>query len=56
MNPLKPVACASSNLPPADSPDAELVSLALAGNDLAFAQIMRHHNRLLFRTARQACR
>ena len=54
MNPLKPVACASSNLtaPAADSPDAELVSLALAGNDLAFAQIMRRHNRLLFRTAR----
>ncbi|MEO5607047.1 MAG: RNA polymerase sigma factor [Polaromonas sp.] len=54
MNPLKPVACASSNLtaPSADSPDAELVSLALAGNDQAFAQIMRHHNRLLFRTAR----
>ena len=54
MNPLKPVACALSNLtaPAADSPDAELVSLALAGNDLAFAQIMRRHNRLLFRTAR----
>jgi RNA polymerase sigma-70 factor, ECF subfamily len=32
--------------------DAELVSLALAGNDLAFAQIMRRYNRLLFRTAR----
>lgn len=32
--------------------DAELVSLATAGNDLAFAQIMRRHNRLLFRTAR----
>jgi RNA polymerase sigma-70 factor (ECF subfamily) len=34
------------------SSDAELVSLALAGNDLAFAQIMRRYNRLLFRTAR----
>lgn len=32
--------------------DAELVSLSIAGNDLAFAQIMRRHNRLLFRTAR----
>ena len=32
--------------------DAELVSLAIAGNDLAFAQIMRRYNRLLFRTAR----
>lgn len=34
------------------SSDAELVSLSLAGNDLAFAQIMRRYNRLLFRTAR----
>lgn len=34
------------------SSDAELVSLAMAGNDLAFAQIMRRYNRLLFRTAR----
>lgn len=34
------------------SSDAELVSLAAAGNDLAFAQIMRRYNRLLFRTAR----
>lgn len=33
-------------------PDAELVSLSIAGNDLAFAQIMRRYNRLLFRTAR----
>ncbi|MDO8250415.1 MAG: RNA polymerase sigma factor [Rhodoferax sp.] len=32
--------------------DAELVVLALAGNDTAFAQIMRRYNRLLFRTAR----
>ena len=32
--------------------DIELVSLAIAGNDLAFAQIMRRYNRLLFRTAR----
>lgn len=54
MNPLKPVICASSNLPTlsADSTDAELVSLALAGNHLAFAHIMRRYNRLLFRTAR----
>lgn len=34
------------------SSDAELVSLVLAGNDTAFAQIMRRYNRLLFRTAR----
>ena len=34
------------------SSDVELVSLAIAGNDLAFAQIMRRYNRLLFRTAR----
>ena len=54
MNPLKPVVCASSNLPTllVDSTDAELVSMAVAGNDLAFAHIMRRHNRLLFRTAR----
>lgn len=32
--------------------DAELVALALAGHDQAFARIMRRHNRLLFRTAR----
>ncbi|MDW5443423.1 RNA polymerase sigma factor [Polaromonas sp. SM01] len=34
------------------STDTELVALAAAGNELAFAQIMRRHNRLLFRTAR----
>ncbi|MGV8805391.1 MAG: RNA polymerase sigma factor [Polaromonas sp.] len=51
MNPLKS-ASAALTAPPADSPDAELVSQCLAGNDLAFAQIMRRHNRLLFRTAR----
>src|SRR5665647_3247026 len=34
------------------SSDAELVSLAMAGNDAAFSRIMRRHNRLLFRTAR----
>ena len=52
MNPLKPVACALHNVPTlsAHSTDAELVSLALTGNDLAFAHIMRRHNRLLFRT------
>lgn len=33
-------------------PDDRLASLAAAGNDLAFVQIMRRHNRLLFRTAR----
>jgi len=40
------------SMPSDASSDAELVSLAAAGNDLAFAQIMRRHNRLLFRTAR----
>lgn len=39
-------------IPSDASSDAELVSLALAGNDAAFAQIMRRYNRLLFRTAR----
>jgi len=34
------------------SSDAELVDLAVAGHDAAFSQIMRRHNRLLFRTAR----
>lgn len=34
------------------SSDAELVVLARAGNDAAFAQIMRRYNRRLFRTAR----
>jgi len=39
--------------PPLDGcADAELVSLTIAGNDLAFAQIMRRYNRLLFRTVR----
>ena len=38
--------------PSGASSDAELVNLALAGNDTAFAQIMRRYNRLLFRTAR----
>lgn len=32
--------------------DAELVSRATNGDDLAFEAIMRRHNRLLFRTAR----
>ena len=35
-----------------DCPDAELACLAAAGNDAAFAHIMRRHNRLLFRSAR----
>lgn len=42
----------SVSLPSEICSDAELVSLATAGNDLAFAQIMRRYNRLLFRTAR----
>lgn len=48
MNILKTAAPAPSDA----SPDAELVSLTLAGNEQAFAQIMRRYNRLLFRTAR----
>ena len=42
----------SGPVPSVDSSDAELVSLALAGSDPAFAQIMRRYNRVLFRTAR----
>lgn len=34
------------------SSDNDLVSLAMAGNDAAFALIMRRHNRLLFRSVR----
>jgi len=34
------------------SSDADLVRLSVAGNDAAFAQIMRRFNRLMFRTAR----
>ena len=48
MNTLK----TSVPVPSDASSDAELVSLSLAGNDAAFAQIMRRYNRLLFRTAR----
>ena len=48
MNTLKTMA----QVPSGVSSDAELVGLASAGNDLAFAQIMRRYNRLLFRTAR----
>ena len=48
MNTLQSV----SPVPSDASSDAELVSLSIAGNDLAFAQIMRRYNRLLFRTAR----
>lgn len=42
----------SGPVPSVDSSDAELVGLALAGSDPAFAQIMRRYNRVLFRTAR----
>lgn len=48
MNTLQSVPTVPSDA----SSDAELVSLSIAGNDLAFAQIMRRYNRLLFRTAR----
>lgn len=44
----------SSTLPaPTDtSSDSDLVTLAIAGNEAAFALIMRRHNRLLFRSVR----
>lgn len=48
MNTLKAIPAAPSEA----SSDAELVSLAVAGNDAAFAMIMRRYNRLLFRSAR----
>lgn len=48
MNTLKAIPGVASEA----SSDADLVRLAAAGNDLAFAQIMRRYNRLLFRTAR----
>lgn len=43
---------ALQSMPPDASSDAELVAMVTAGNDLAFAMIMRRNNRLLFRTAR----
>lgn len=42
--------------PPDGSTDADLVRWALAGNDAAFALIMRRYNRLLFRSARSILR
>lgn len=48
MNILKTVV----SVPSEASSDAELVGWAAGGNDLAFAQIMRRYNRLLFRAAR----
>jgi RNA polymerase sigma-70 factor, ECF subfamily len=48
MNNLK----TAVSMPIASSPDAELVRLAIAGDDAAFAMIMRRYNRLLFRAAR----
>jgi len=48
MNRLK----IAASMPTDASSDAELVSLAVAGNDAAFALIMRRYNRLLFRSAR----
>ena len=48
MNTLKVVVA----LPSEATSDAELTGLAAAGDDMAFAQIMRRYNRLLFRTAR----
>ena len=48
MNTLKLINSDSSDA----SSDADLVDFALAGNDAAFALIMRRYNRLLFRSAR----
>lgn len=48
MNTLK----IAASMPTDASSDAELVNLAVAGNDAAFALIMRRHNRLLYRSAR----
>jgi RNA polymerase sigma-70 factor, ECF subfamily len=50
-NAMKPLPIIAPDALDAHS-DPELVQLAVGGNDLAFAQIMRRHNRLLFRTAR----
>ncbi|NLZ42230.1 MAG: RNA polymerase subunit sigma, partial [Comamonadaceae bacterium] len=36
----------------AKTPEPELVARAAAGEPAAFEQLMRRHNRLLFRTAR----
>src|SRR5512133_2694598 len=48
MNTLKAIPAVPSEA----GSDTELVSLAVAGNDAAFAMIMRRYNRLLFRSAR----
>ncbi len=40
------------SVPSDTSSDGDLVYLAIAGNDAAFALIMRRHNRLLFRSVR----
>jgi len=48
MNNLKTVV----SVPTDASADADLVKLAVAGSDAAFAMIMRRYNRLLFRSAR----
>jgi RNA polymerase sigma-70 factor, ECF subfamily len=48
MNTLK----AAVTVPCEAGSDAELIALTALGNDMAFAQIMRRYNRLLFRTAR----
>mgnify|MGYP001076967525 CR=1 FL=1 len=37
---------------PADVPESELIARAAQGDGTAFEAIMRHHNQLLFRTAR----
>lgn len=41
---------------PADAPDAELARRVAGGEAAAFEQLMRRHNRMLFRTARAILR
>lgn len=48
MTPLTPVPTS----PAETSSDIDLIAFAMAGNDAAFALIMRRYNRLLFRSAR----
>jgi len=52
--PLQAHAQAATGLAPisAKTPEPELVARAAAGEPAAFEQLMRRHNRLLFRTAR----
>lgn len=49
---LEPLPSTPAPAPLADVADAELAARAAQGDVLAFRQIMRRHNRLLFRTGR----